>query len=77
MAKKKELYEESEWVRVAPNWHFWNKQQVKTISCTKCDFKRTFNRRHRSAVLANLSSQGLMIALRLHATDHAPKKKKK
>jgi len=75
-SSSKELFVESGWVRVAPNWKFWNKQEIKTISCTKCDFKRTFNRIHRGPVLANLSRQGLTMALMLHSTEH-PKKKSK
>lgn len=77
MGKKKELFTISDWVRVAPNWQFWNKQQVQIISCTKCDFQRHFKRTHRGAVSAYLSQESLRIALVLHAQEHAPKKKAK
>jgi hypothetical protein len=73
---KKELYAESEWTRVAPKWKFWNKQERKVISCTKCDWQYPVNRTHHSAMGMHAASFGLSTSLWLHAEKHQPKKKK-
>lgn len=75
--KLKDDFVETDWARSAPKWQFWNKQQVKTISCTKCEWSRTMRRIHRSAMSAHLSTWNLSMSLLFHAEEHAKKKAKK
>jgi len=74
---KKEPFIESDWVRVAPDWKFWNKQEVKTISCVKCDWKTTINRRHSGAMAGYASMYGTQLSIMMHMDKHAVAKSKK
>lgn len=74
---EKELYTESEWERVAPKWKFWNKQEIKTIHCTKCDWKYLVRRTYNGAMAMHAASFGLQVSLMMHADKHQTKKKAK
>ena len=75
---KKEPFIESDWVRVAPNWKFWNKQEIKTISCTNCDWQTSINRKYRGAMAGYAMMFGVKTSIMYHMEKHEkPKKAKK